>query len=86
MIHIRTDDEPNSSAKFECGIASLPEGDKAIFEAELGLHHMVDCPGCMAVRVQLGTPFSQLTGNFNDETPGRSYSKFVEITRTWGFD
>jgi hypothetical protein len=84
MIHLRIDNEPeNAKRKMACGIGpELPEGDKLIFEAEYGLHHMVDCPGCMPHRRQFGTPLAQLSGR-----PGNpGYAEFSRIARSWGYE
>ena len=83
MIHIRIDDEhENSKRRFACGLGpELPPGDKYVFQSELGLHHMVDCPGCGPGR-PLGTPASELSGR-----PGhKGYAKFVAIAKSWGYD
>jgi hypothetical protein len=89
MIHIRLDDNTggtskNSEAKFACGLKwPLPEGDKYFFEAEVGSHYRVDCPGCNPGGArQLGTPISQLSGRPGE--PG--YEEFKRIAASWGYD
>lgn len=82
--HIRTDGEPeNSKRRFACGIGpALPEGDLWVGDTEPGLHGMVDCPGCVPFRAQLGTPISQLSGR-----PGHpGFDRFCAIAREWGYD
>ena len=84
MIHIRVDDEPeNSKRRFACGIGPLlPDGDKWVGDLEIGLHRMVDCPGCIPFRAEFGTPLSELSGQ-----PGhRGYERFKAIAASWGFD
>lgn len=84
MMHIRVDNESeNSKRKFACGIGpELPEGDKWVGDSEVGLHHMVDCPGCALHKQHFGTPISQLSGQ-----PGtRGYERFVEIGKSWGYE
>lgn len=84
MFHIRVDDEiENSKRRFACGIGpQLPDGDKWVGDSEVGLHHMVDCPGCADHRGHLGTPLSELSGR-----PGhRGYARFVEIAASWGHE
>ena len=81
MIHIRTDLEiENSRRAFACGIGpALPDDDMWVGEAQIGLHHMVDCPSCKPFAVRLGTPISQLSGRPGE--PG--YERFVEIAKSW---
>ena len=86
MIHLRLDGaELNKDAKMRCGLGwPLPEGDKYVFEAEISLHRMIDCPGCNGGKPprELGTPISELSGQ-----PGRpGYDRFCEIARSWGYD
>lgn len=83
-IHIRTDwNEFNDKRTFACGIGpALPAGDQYVGESEVGLHHMVDCPGCKPHAVRLGTPISQLSGRPGE--PG--FDKFCEIARSWGHE
>lgn len=84
MIHIRVDNEIlNSKRRFACGLGpELPDGDRWVGETEAGLHHMVDCPECMPVKRQLGTPLSELSGR-----PGRpGFEEFKRIAVSWGYD
>ncbi len=84
MRHIRIDNEiENNKRRFACGIGpALPEGDSYAFEAEVGLHHTVDCPGCSPHKQSLGTPISELSGR-----PGHDgYDHFVQIAKSWGYD
>jgi hypothetical protein len=84
MTHIRTDNEPrNDRRRFACGIGpSLPDGDQYIYQGEVELHHMVDCPICRPTPQSLGTPISELSGR-----PGHAgYDRFVEIGKSWGHD
>jgi hypothetical protein len=84
MIHLRVDNEPsNTKRRFACGIGpELPDGDKYIFDGELGLYNMVDCASCIGSQLsQLGTPISQLSGR-----PGMpGYAEFCRIAATWGY-
>jgi hypothetical protein len=84
MIHLRIDNEPeNARRKMACGIGpELPEGDKLIFEAEYGLHHMVDCPGCKPSCRPLGTPLSQLSGRSGE----LGHTEFCQIAHSWGMN
>ena len=82
MTHLRTDNQPlNSKRRFACGLGpSLPEGDKYVFEGEVGLRGMVDCLGCGGQK--LGTPISELSGR-----PGQpGYERFKAIAASWGYD
>lgn len=84
MRHIRVDSEAeNSKRRFACGLGpELPQGDTYVFDCEVGLHHTVDCTGCLPNRPTLGTPISELSGR-----PGhKGYDRFVEIARSWGHD
>jgi hypothetical protein len=83
VTHIRTDNGPNASRTFACGIGpDLPEGDVYFFDAEVAMHHLVDCPGCKSNAAPLGTPTSEISGR-----PGcRGYDKFKQIAERWGYD
>jgi len=82
MTHIRVDDEPlNANSRFACGVGpELPEGDRYVFDGEVSLHRLVDCPACAPFKGQLGTPLSELSGR-----PGhKGFGRFVQIAETWG--
>ena len=84
MRHLRVDNEAeNSKRRFACGIGpALPDGDTYVFGGEVGLHHTVDCPGCIPQAPPLGTPISELSGR-----PGhKGYDRFVQIAKSWGYD
>jgi hypothetical protein len=81
MTHIRIDDEVNSKMLMACGIGPvLPHGDNYVFEAEIGLHKLVDCPRCAPEPRRIGTPISQLSGR--PGAPG--FEEFNRIARSWG--
>ena len=83
MVHLRIDNNPGNDRRvFACGVSPLPEGDRYVFEAEYGLHNMIDCAGCLGRAQQLGTPISQLSGR-----PGElGYEEFKRIARSWGYE
>lgn len=84
MRHIRTDSQSDNRRRvFACGVGPmLPAGDTYVFVAEVGLHHTVDCPGCLQGRRPLGTPITELSGR-----PGHlGYEKFKRIAESWGYE
>jgi hypothetical protein len=74
VIHMRTDDGPNATRTFLCGIGpALPPGDVYYFMGERD--NKIDCPGCATCNPlfqgpipphEYGVPLSQVTGRMLD--------------------
>jgi len=87
--HLRVDawvDEHSgeyNSGRIACGLEVLPDGDKAVFEAESYAYHAADCQQCNpGGPKQYGTPISQLSGR-----PGRpGFEAFRSIAESWGYE
>lgn len=88
MMHIRTDQsETNDKRRFACGLGpALPDGDQWVYDAEIGLHHRVDCPRCKPFAARLGTPISELATRPDGTVSGqRRYERWLEIGQSWGY-
>lgn len=87
--HLRVDawvDEhtgKHDTGRIACGLEVLPEGDKAVFEAESYAYHVADCQQCNPGGPQpYGTPISQLSGR-----PGHpGFDAFRDIAASWGYE
>jgi hypothetical protein len=88
-IHIQVDawlveeTGEHSNGRIACGLETLPEGDKVVYEGDSYAYHMADCQTCNPGGPKPhGTPISELSGR-----PGHAgFGAFRQIAESWGHE